>query len=310
MNGNGRVVWTPDDLLAANLGNTSFFIEHISVPGSTLVVFGPREAGKTQLFFSMARAMAEQQLLLGRFRCRTARVALVEVDMSLLTTQERLQKAAAEYHFRTEQFSIAAPTTIDIARCSVHTPWVAELRAFGPEVVAFDSLRKIHRGDENDPGVPSFVYGRCRELFPDSAFWFAHHVKKPPPTWLQEKEQYDPGEDPNAYRGTTAWLDDADAAIYLHKEPKLDKRTFRVSRARFAPDSVKHELIGITLEPNSMFVTAGTLSEKQWALHWRLQHPEASLKEAVAMLRAEFPERAVQSYYDWAHAAQGNSSTR
>lgn len=301
---NGRQVWTPSALLAENLGDVKFLIEPICTPGSVLVAFGPREAGKTQLFFTMARAMHEEQLLLGRFPCRRGRVALVEVDMSIMTTQERLKKATADYTFDDSLFSIAMPPTLDILHCTPHTPWVRELTAFAPDVVAFDSLRKIYRGDENSPGTPSLVYGKCKELFPKAAFWFAHHVKKPPATWLQEKEKYDPGEDLNVYRGTTAWLDDADAAVYLHKEPKNDKRTFRLVRARYAPDHIKREVIGVTMHKDSMFLESGVLSERQWALHWRMAHVDAVLEEAVKALEGEFPKRSPQSYYNWAHAAE------
>lgn len=298
-----RQVWTPSALIAENFGNIRFYIEPLTTPGSVLIIFGPREAGKTQLFLTMIRAMHEEHPLLGRFPARRARCALVEVDMSLLTTQERLTKAASEYVFADDQFAIVTPPTLDILTTGADTPWVRELTAFDPAVIAFDSLRKIHRGDENSPSVPSQVYGRCRELFPKAAFWFAHHVRKPPATWVQSKEKYDPGEDPNVYRGTTAWLDDADAAIYLHKDARSDKRSLRVTRARYAPDSVKHEVIGVTMRPGSMFLEAGELSERQWALHWRAAHPGAPLKEAVEALQAQFPGRSVQSYYDWAHGA-------
>lgn len=298
-----RSVWTPSALLNENFGDVRFYVDPICTPGSVVVLFGPREAGKTQLIFSMARAMHEESLLIGRFPCKRGRVALVEVDMSIMTTQERLQKASSEYVFSDDLFSIATPSTIDILHCTAATPWVAELQAFDPQVVAFDSLRKIHHGDENDPSVPSQVYGKCKSLFPRAALWFAHHVKKPPATWIQTKENYDPGEDPNVYRGTTAWLDDADAAIYLHKEPKYDKRTFRLVRARYAPDEVKHEVIGVALQKGSMFLHASALNERQWALQWRLAHPAAALEEAVEELRAEFPGRANQTYYNWAHTA-------
>lgn len=298
-----RQVWTPSALLAANFGDIRFYIEPLTTPGSVLVVFGPREAGKTQLFFSMVRAMHTERPLLGRFPAKRARVALIEVDMSMMTTQERLQKAATEYRFADDLFQIVMPPTLDLLQTPATTPWVQEVLAFDPQIVAFDSLRKIHRGDENSPSVPSQVYGRCKELFPNAAFWFAHHVRKPPATWVQTKEKYDPGEDPNVYRGTTAWLDDADAALYLHKDARSDKRTLRVVRARYAPDAIKHESIVVEMEKGSMFLEAGALGERQWALHWRIANREASLEVAVEALRGKFPDRAKQSYYNWAKLA-------
>ena len=47
----------------------------------------------------------------------------------------------------------------------------------------------------------------------------------------------------------------------------------------------------------------GELSERQWAVHWRLAHPTAALDTAVEALQAEFPGRVKQTYYNWAHAA-------
>src|SRR5207244_987347 len=107
-------LWAPQGLRAASFGNVRFFVEPICAPGSISVVFGAREAGKTQLFFSIIRAMHEGSHLLGRFKCQSARVALVEVDMSEMTTQERLEKAAGEYTFSDELLCVAVGAPFNI----------------------------------------------------------------------------------------------------------------------------------------------------------------------------------------------------
>lgn len=298
-----RLTWSPSELLAENFGQLRFYLEPISAPGSTLILFGPREAGKTQLLFTMIRAMHEEALLLGRFPAKRAKVALVEVDMTVVTTQERLKHAAQEYTFSDSLFRIATPTSLDILRIPAATPWIRDLQAFQPDIVAFDSLRKVHKEDENNPSVPSAIYGRCRELFPQSAFWFAHHVKKPPATWLADKHSYAQGEDLNAFRGTSAWLDDADAAIYLYKDTITDKRSFQLVRARYAEDDVKKEIIGLKMSPDSMFLEPAELSERQWALHWHLQHPKEVVGKIVDALEVEYPGRSPSVYYKWAHYA-------
>lgn len=298
-----RISWSPSELLAENFGQLRFYLEPISAPGSTLVLFGPREAGKTQLLFTMIRAMHEERLLLGRFPAKKAKVALVEVDMTVVTTQERLKAAAQEYTFSDSLFRIATPTSLDLLHIPASTAWIRDLQEFAPDIVAFDSLRKVHKEDENNPAVPSQLYGRCKELFPKSAFWFAHHVKKPPATWLADKHSYKQQEDLNAFRGTSAWLDDADAAIYLYKDANTEKRSFQLVRARYAEDAIKHEVIGVKLKPSSMFLEPDQLSERQWALHWHLQNPKAEVGELVDALKAAFPNHNRTSYYKWAQNA-------
>lgn len=299
---NGKAVWTPSELVAYNPGVIPWIVEPLVRPGSVMVVFGPREAGKTQFLLTLVKALHERALFLGRFPTRPVRVALIEVDMPFLETQERMQRASSSYTFDNAQFRVATLPDFDVLRLTKLVTWVNELGMFEPEIVMFDSLRKIHREKETDTAVPSAVYAKCKELFPKAALIFAHHVTKPPSKLLQKQHNYDPTEDDHVYRGTTAWLDDADAAVYLRRDD-ADKRSLRVTRCRFSRDSIKREVIGLSLATGGMFLEPCALAPAQWMLHWKMQHPAAARSEAIEAAKQEFPEASTASYYRWADAA-------
>ena len=58
-------VWTPSGLLAANFGNTEYFVEHLSAPGTTLIVFGITQTPTMNIWEAFVNAIIA--LALGLF---------------------------------------------------------------------------------------------------------------------------------------------------------------------------------------------------------------------------------------------------
>jgi hypothetical protein len=294
------VVWTPSQLVAHDFAIPDFYVDPIVTPDGVVIVFGPREAGKTQFVFTMFRAIQEESLLLGRFPCKRTPVVLVEVDMPPLATQMRIRMAHTAFAFDDELIRIVTLRSLDIFRVSRDTTWVQEINAFQPGIIVFDSLRKIHRRDESDTGTPSAVYGQTKELFPGAAPFCLHHVRKAPHPRMQGSGS---SEDLEAYRGTTAWLDDADTGLYLSfdKKKKKKQRVFQVYRARHADESVKAEITPVQIAEDSLFLEPTDPTPQMRLMDWWLKNPNASLNDAVQWLREEFPDRARQTYYNWCH---------
>jgi len=288
------ILWTFPQLAEWEFPFPEFYVEPLLTPDSTALLYGPREAGKTQFMMTMIRTIQEGGLFMGRFRCTKCRVALIEVDMPTKQLQMRVRTAQEEFKFDTDIARVYSPHSLNLLTATKDTKWVQAVRDFDPQVVMYDSLRKIHKLKENDAESANEVYSRAKELFPDVASMFAHHVTKTPQqAGVKEREAED------RFRGNTAWLDDADAGLYLSK--KRGKRFFQVTRGRHCDDATKEIVTPVRLNEDSLFMEPGEPTPEMRLLEWRVQFPNESLSEAVEWLRREFPDRSKQTYYNWAH---------
>src|SRR5207247_10650334 len=85
--------------------------------------------------------------------------------------------------------------------------------AMASELVLVESLRTCHHLDENDSNTPVRVYKAWQECFPGASLVFAHHDRK----LLLEGSGPQRFRD-EAFRGSSAWLDDADLGIHVVPE--------------------------------------------------------------------------------------------
>lgn len=290
--------WALPALKREPLADTPWIVEPLISPDSTSIIFGPREAGKTQLILSLFRALQESALCLGHFRCRRVKAALVEADMPKGLFQMRLRDMPYEFDeslFLVQTFS-SAP---NILRTNPEASWVKDLRAFDPQWIIFDSLRKIHHLKDEAPEAPSQVYNQLRVLFPGAARTVLHHVRKPPPSYMLNGSKYVQADDPEAYRGTTAWLDDADAAVYMPYNFRTRERAVWITRSRLVSEDVKQQAIAVRLDEDSLFLEAVSPSPQLQLVNWRADHPGSSLAEAVRFLEGAAPGKSRMTYYRW-----------
>ena len=294
--------WSLPALKAEPTEGTEWIVEPIVAPDSTSIIFGPREAGKTQLILSLFRAIQEQALCFGHFPCRRVRAVLVEIDMPKVLLQLRLQQMP--YAFDSNLFRVFtfqhAP---NIFQCNQQTPWVKDLNVFAPDWIIFDSLRKLHHLKDEAPEAPSLVYNALRTLFPRAARTVLHHVKKAPPSYMLHDSGYKQSEDPEAYRGTTAWLDDADAAVYMPYNTKTRERAVWLTRSRLVSEDVKSQPVAVRLDEESLFLEAARPSPQIQLVTWLTERPHASLVEAVEFLKQAAPGKCRATYYNWAKQA-------
>jgi len=247
--------WAPDTLEHHDFPG----LEHVVAPWlpteSIAVIFGNREAGKTQLCLTMLKCAERGELLLGRWRVKMNKMGLIEVDMPARMIQARLKIMAAVHRFDPARLRLWTMPSLNIMRCDASTPWVEQVNAWGPDVLVFDSLRKIHAYRENDTDAPSAVYGKLRELFPQKTFCLPHHMKKPPPAWLQAKEQY---------------------------------RLLRVTRSQQCDDSVKRSHISFQLTDH-LFVEPTEPTAEMLLLDLKVRAPDTKRREAVEWLLQQSP---------------------
>ena len=246
-------------------------IEALLPWGGTMLMHGPRAAGKTQLALSLASAVHHGTLFLDKYKCEQARVAYVEVDMTARTLQARIRAAA---NGLTEIAYVTADGPINVQQPPDAA--LAALRAYAPQLVIVDSLRKTHRLDENDSNTPTLVYGRWRELVPNTAFCFLHHDRKVPTGPFA-------GDVDEAFRGSSAWLDDVDTGLHMVRDKRAagHKAILTFSKVRLAE---QQDAIPLTLDETTMLAVP-TRSTARLALSaWLAANPGSSKSQAVAYL--------------------------
>lgn len=278
-------------MAAEELHLPDFYVEPLITPDSTTVVFGPREAGKTQFILSLFKAIQLEDALFGRYQCKKCKAVLVEVDMPLVQVQRRVRLAMQFFPYDASLFRVLDLRSLDLPRATPNDPWVQALREFDPQLIVFDSLRKCHSLAENDTASPSRVYGRTRELFPDAARMFAHHVGKAPGMVEAGASVRD---DDESYRGTTAWLDDADTGILLQR--KGNHRTFRVTRGRHADEDIKREIISLRFNEDSLLLEATDSGPVTELRNWLLSQDVATRKQAMTWLHEHQPGKTERTY--------------
>ena len=290
-------VWTPQELAEHDFGLQQFYVEPIVAPQSDTLLFGTSESGKTQLIFTMFRDVQEEGLFLSEFECTRTAMVLVEVDMGELATQRRVKDILRRVNLDPKLIRIVTvPMSLNVLEASADDEWVQRCHEIYPGIVVFDSLRKIHPLDENDPSAPSRVYGKCRELFPEAARIYNHHTRKEPAPYIKGRTSQ--ADDRGAYRGTTAWKDDAAQALHAHYDSRKGTRALLVEKARLAPDTVKNRPLAYAFNPETKLVGRTDPTPEMLLKVWASdQEKVPKKKDAKAWLEVRFPHLGRSTHY-------------
>lgn len=265
--------WPPAEFSPYDFHEPALLVDALLPWGGSMLMHGPRTAGKTQLALALASAVHHGAKFLDKYQCQQAKVAYVEVDMTAKTLQARVRAAG---NGLADIAYVTADGPIDVARLTLADSTFAALRAYEPGLVFVDSLRKTHRWDENDSNTPTLAYSKWRDLVPGTAFCFLHHDRKVP-------TGPHAGDVDEAFRGSSAWLDDVDTGLHVVRDKKAagHHAILTFSKVRLAE---AQEPIALTLNPQTMLAEPTTATSRL-ALHgWLAQHPGATAKEAVAFL--------------------------
>ena len=265
--------WPPQAFAPFDFLEPQLLIDGLLPWGGSMLMHGPRAAGKTQLALSLASAVHQGSKFLDKYQCERARVAYVEVDMTPRTLQARIRAAG---NGLADIAYVTATSPIDVR--SVLPPAFGALQRYEPELVIVDSLRKTHKLDENDSNTPTLVYTRWRELVPGAAFCFLHHDRKIP-------TGPHAGDVDEAFRGSSAWLDDVDTGLHMIRDKRAQghKAILTFSKLRLAE---AQEAIPLTLDPVTMLAMPTRASARLGLLAWLQVNVGATRQQAVAYLTA------------------------
>lgn len=213
-----------------------YAVDPLLPAGGIGLIHGKGGHGKTQFAFALMNAITTGDLFLGRYQCQEGKVLYLQFDMPITLFQERLLKARPRTR-APEKVVVVPHKPINITDANAQDAIEALVAKHEPVLVIVDTLRKVHRYDENDNSVPSVVYDAWRDAVgPDIAVIIIHHDRKSPVIQTKGSED-DPIE---SFRGARAWIDDSDLGIHLYKYGKKNKVKMDFSKLRCAPQDLMH----------------------------------------------------------------------
>lgn len=174
--------------------------------GGMCLIYGEDGVGKSFFATTLAAHLAAGEDFLGA-KVRKSKVVYLQMDMSAPVQHERILK---QTFVPNEVIWGLGDIGTTIEQIKGEPNWVMKVNEENPDVIFFDTLRRMHKLDENSSDTPRLVYGACRRLFgPRPTFIFIHHTRKDQANGIGFAGQ--------SYRGSGAWRADVDAAIRLRK---------------------------------------------------------------------------------------------
>jgi hypothetical protein len=243
---NEHKVWSARELAEHTFELPTFLVEPIVPLGGLVLLHGKRGVGKTQFCFTLANAVTTGRPFLNRFPVRQGPVIKVQVDMTPQIQQLRIHKVHELLPL--DHMYYFFPRTLNVTSLIAEDPFVLAVNRLKPLIIIWDTLRKIHRENENASESAQVVYNKVNDLFPDITHFFIHHDKKT----VVEQAALDPEE---AFRGTGDWIDSTDTSMQLvelkNKEPSRILLYFH--KARTAPKMTRMTVL-LELDPDTMLL--------------------------------------------------------
>ncbi len=231
----GRVVTTNEitltPLSTAELmeqsDDISWHVEEILPTKSTMVVVAREGVGKTWMVLDLAIAISQGSVWLNHFPAKKGRVLIIDEENSkeILTARIRkLLKARGESQDVSSlhiQWLVCQGVNLSEKRCA--SALEEQLDMIKPDLVIFDSLVRIHRGDENDARAMADLFAIIKQWMGtfESTFVFCHH---------QGKNGMEVNQSQSRYRGSSEIGAFADSILDVRPTGKRDM--FSVTHAK------------------------------------------------------------------------------
>lgn len=234
-------IWTAERFLDEDFSQ-SWIVEPLFPRGGNVFLHGKRNIGKTALIMSVATSLVHGGYMFGEYHCEESKVALIESDMPSAMLHYRLWSGYKHYDY--PGLLIYCPPYMNMLaldRDDLYESAYDTLQKHNPDVIVWDTLRKVQPLEENDNASPARVYGKARVMFPNACHVWVHHDKKtvPDQAMLHSEE---------LFAGAGAWIDNADTGIHLI-ETGPGRCVLNFTKCRGGPP--QHP-IAVQLDPDTM----------------------------------------------------------
>ena len=262
-----RMICLPiEDFVAVKFDYT-YIIDPILPVNGMALIHGKGGHGKTQIVFSMIRSILNGYDFLGKWKTRQGKVIYCQFDMPHPLYAERWERAIDAVNPDGMLHTIPW-RGIDILDNHMRDDLKGMIADVGPKFIAVDTLRKCHRLDENDNGVPSAIYGAWKEIAGDAAVMFIHHDKKSFST-IKEGRIITQHNWEEGFRGARAWVDDCELGLSVYMpDQKKNRILLRTTKKYCAPELCPDETI--RLNPETLLAEP-IWTSREWAVHYILK---------------------------------------
>ncbi len=199
-------IYSAEELAAHKFPDEPFLVEPLIPQGGIVLLHGKRGIGKSQFSLTLAHTIVNGFPLFNYFPVTKSKVVVVETDMTPQIQQLRILKIFDRLCLKGLYYTFPVPCNV-IEFHSGH-PLVKAILEIGPNLIIWDTLRKIHRMKESSSESVQIVYENLRTHFPGITHMLIHHDKKT----FQDNEGLDQEE---LFRGSGAWVDDADTSLQI-----------------------------------------------------------------------------------------------
>jgi len=239
-----------EQLLLAHYEQEPMLIAPFMPVGGHCLLHGKRGLGKTQFAHTLAIDVALGLKFLGDYTTAQGTVAYVQADMTPQLQTERVKMLDAALGLpRSLPFYYFTPEgRLDcVAAAQEGAEWAQKLQDLNPSLVVVDTLRKSHSLDENHSDTPVEIYGAWRTICgPKPTILYIHHDRKDNEWSAQNKDE--------AFRGTGAWIDEADLGMHLCKT--RGGLHLEWSKLRTCGEGEVQTAINLRMDPDSLLLMA------------------------------------------------------
>lgn len=168
------------ELLSRSSAEKPWLVERILPEGGALTLVGNPGVGKTWLALHLACAVASGKPFLGRFSvAKAGAVLVIDEENGERRLQERLRQLVGEEGLGLPVY-VSSMAGLNLSRQGWREALEVKVAELAPRLVIFDSLVRIHRGDENkarDVAELFTVLSELRKRY-GTAVAFTHHLRK------------------------------------------------------------------------------------------------------------------------------------
>ena len=226
-------LWTHDAFREHKFPKPIWVVRPLFQRGSTNLLQGEPESGKTAFAMTLAEAVASGEPLFGEFvTVQRGTVVIIELDMGAQQYRHRWPNALFA---RTEDLPLYHITTdnpINIAGTHKYKP-LQEAADLDPTLVIVDALIDTHDLDENKAETVKRVLGGFRSYFPRACRVFIHHNAKESSVVARSPM--------SRVRGHGGWAGSASTVLEFTRKLKAPEwtTTMTFTKGRDTPDWMK-----------------------------------------------------------------------
>ncbi len=211
---------TTGEILKKEYGEDVWTVKDLIPECSITALSGTPGSFKTWLTIEIARCISSGDKFLNKFEVARGTVLFIDKE----NHQKHIQKRLKQLGFSDDHNVIYLTDDIFVDKEEDFKKVLRAVNKFKPKLVVFDSLVRIHQGDENTSKDIAKVMGKFRVITQKGAsVLFIHHHRK---------ESSKAKKSPNSLRGSSDILAGLDSLLFVEKSSDEDLLTIEQAKAR------------------------------------------------------------------------------